>query len=192
LLERTKHKVKDLFLKTYPYLNTSYELVLLYYTARYIFNQSAYYRPWLQYLKLDIRRLSMQELQSTSKPPAQLSRKLMHYSLESLRYALPLSLFAFKFLEWWHSSPLRSSSRSFYSKDILPPLKPPKRLAAMDDAPAKGECPVCHRPIVNATALTTSGYVGCYKCVYEYVGREKRCPVTGVATSTADLRKIIG
>jgi peroxin-12 len=46
--------------------------------------------------------------------------------------------------------------------------------------------------VVNATALTTSGFVGCYKCVYDYVGRERRCPVTGVATSTADLRKIIG
>lgn len=51
-------RTQDAYKLVYPYANTLYELMLLGYNVAYIFEKTASYRPWLQWLNVDIRRLS--------------------------------------------------------------------------------------------------------------------------------------
>ena len=194
-----RQRLNDTFNKAfkilYPYANTSYELALLAYNVAYIFNNTDYYRPWLQLMGIEMQRLSPAELQSKPTPPTALAARLPHLFFESLRYVLPGSIFLFKFLEWWYSSSLRPSARSLSSAEVPPPVRPPPSKSSPlpgTDPPKKGQCPVCKNEIVNATALTSSGWVCCYKCAWSYVEQWGKCPVSGIVTATADLRKIVG
>ena len=48
----------------WPILNTSYETLLLAYNIGYLFDRTPYYRPWLHWLGVDIRRMSEQDFVS--------------------------------------------------------------------------------------------------------------------------------
>lgn len=144
---------------------------------------------------LDLRRVS--PFDAVDPPwPKKWYQRLPYAILESLRYALPGSIFLFKLLEWWYSSAsLRPSARMSSSAEVLPPVKPPPtRSKALSNVqiPKTGQCPVCKGDLVNATALVTSGWVCCYKCAWKYVSEHRSCPVTGLDTTTGELRKIVG
>lgn len=126
--------------------------------------------------------------------------------LEALKVILPTSIFFFKFLEWWYSSSYARSRMSGARSDdgATPAIRAPRQkllphpdgvlgAGGTDAEPLikPGTCPVCKNPTTNPTALPT-GWVGDYKCLYDYVSREGRCPVTRIACSTGDLRKING
>ncbi|XP_034046998.1 peroxisome assembly protein 12 [Thalassophryne amazonica] len=51
-------------------------------------------------------------------------------------------------------------------------------------------CPLCRRVFTNATALSTSGFVFCYRCIYPYVKANHRCPVTGYPTELQHVVRI--
>ncbi|MGH0126366.1 UNVERIFIED_CONTAM: hypothetical protein FKN15_027429 [Acipenser sinensis] len=51
-------------------------------------------------------------------------------------------------------------------------------------------CPLCHKTRANDTALATSGYVFCYRCAYNCVKRQQRCPLTGYPTELQHLIKL--
>jgi len=46
-----------MFKKVYPYLNLSFEVLLLVHNVAYLFDRTAAYRPWLNWIGIDIRRL---------------------------------------------------------------------------------------------------------------------------------------
>jgi hypothetical protein len=112
---------------------------------------------------------------------------------DSLRLLLPTAIFFIKFLEWWYSP--HSPARSLTSSPLGPPIPPPRMLPPHSkgipfDSKQFGQCPVCHRPINNATVLP-SGYVFCYKCVYDHVKTHEKCPVTLLPTRPWQLRKVM-
>ena len=45
----------------WPYISKSYEYVLLAYNIGYLFDKTPYYRPWLHWLGIDLRRMSEQD-----------------------------------------------------------------------------------------------------------------------------------
>lgn len=47
-----------LFIKCWPVLTKSYEVTLLAYNIAYLFDKTPYYRPWLHWLGIDLRRMS--------------------------------------------------------------------------------------------------------------------------------------
>lgn len=53
-----------------------------------------------------------------------------------------------------------------------------------------GKCPLCYRERQNDTALSVSGYVFCYSCIYDFIRREQKCPITNIPASTKELIKI--
>ncbi|KAG8945415.1 ubiquitin-protein ligase peroxin 12 [Tulasnella sp. 424] len=133
--------------------------------------------------------------------------------LDSLKILLPLSIFFVKFLEWWYSP--TSPARALHSKADNGPLLPqPKVLkphpngilgshpheiysrkqktegAGSEPQLKYGACPLCDGPLANPTALP-SGYVFCYKCVFEEVEKHGRCPVTLLPMRTWMLRKVL-
>ena len=113
--------------------------------------------------------------------------------LDSLNVILPTAIFFVKFLEWWYSpsSPARALSSSPAGPAVPAPriAKPHPQGIAVDPA-AYGMCPLCRKGLANATALP-SGYVFCYRCAYEYVEAEGRCPVTLLPARVWELRKIL-
>ncbi|XP_008293595.1 peroxisome assembly protein 12-like [Stegastes partitus] len=106
----------------------------------------------------------------------------------SLSTSLSLGVFFLQFLEWWYSSDNQSAVKTLTS---LPAPPPPLHL--QEDRGEEADCtscPLCRKPRANATVLSTSGYVFCYRCIYTYVKANRRCPVTGYPTELQHLIKI--
>lgn len=221
-----KGRLKRAYKAAYPWLNTSFEVWLLVYNVAYLFERTPYYRPWLSWIGVDLRRVSVDDLVSVfreqmaaganltspqraaqvavrkpsdSKPRSvlealtRLLRKSPRLFLDSLKVLLPTAIFFIKFLEWWYSpsSPARSLSTSPLGPVVPPPrLHPPHPQGIRVDDVDYGMCPLCRKPIANATAFP-SGYVFCYRCAHDWVEKDGRCPVTLVQTRMWQLRKIL-
>jgi len=109
----------------------------------------------------------------------------------SLSTGLSVSVFFLQFLDWWYSS---ENQETIKSLTALPTPPPPVHLdhgAGSALLPKlKTVCPLCRKIRVNATALSTSGFVFCYRCAYGYVKTHQRCPITGYATELQHLVKL--
>ncbi|KAJ8456398.1 hypothetical protein ONZ51_g12151 [Trametes cubensis] len=140
--ESWRGRLKRLYKTAYPWLNTSFEAWLLLYNVAYLFEKTPYYRPWLSWVGVDLRRISADDMraaqsivQKSVKPTPKgfvaLLKRILRRSprllLDSLKVLLPTAIFFIKFLEWWYSpsSPARSLSVS-----PLGPAVPPPRLLA--------------------------------------------------------------
>lgn len=121
----------------------------------------------------------------------------------SLSSSLSLGVFFLQFLEWWYSSDRRSAIQTLTSVPIPPPplhlqaghLEPSSAPTSADRGTENKRflgrtCPLCLRPRTNATVLSTSGLVFCYRCVYTYVKAQRRCPVTAFPSELQHLIKI--
>lgn len=155
-----------------------------------------------------IRRSPFQKDPTTGLSPTIrqiLGRSLLlgpQYALEALKVLLPTSIFFFKFLEWWYSSSYarsRMTATSGNASDATPAIKAPRQklrphpdgVLGGGEAVKPGVCPVCKKGVTNPAALST-GWVGDYRCFYDYVEKEGKCPVTQIKTTVGDLRKIMG
>ncbi|KAF9452150.1 cyclin-dependent protein kinase inhibitor [Macrolepiota fuliginosa MF-IS2] len=204
-----KGKLRRVFKATYPWLNTSFEAWLLAWNVAYLFDKTPFYRPWLSWIRVDLRRLGVEDFRAASlaaqkklSPAQNLGlivqlRQLLSNSprllLDSLRLLLPTAIFFIKFLEWWYSP--NSPARSLNTSPLGPAIPPPRMLSPHPqglqvDRTAYGVCPLCRKHINNATALP-SGYVFCYRCAYDFVDKQGKCPVTLLPTRTWQLRKVL-
>jgi len=208
LSDRTfKGWLRRTFKAAYPWLNTSFEIWLLVCNVAYLFDRTPFYRPWLSWIGVDLRRLGLEDFRAASlavkaqsnkpKPFIKQLGRLISTSpqlvFDSLRLLLPTAIFFIKFLEWWYSpnSPARSLAVSPLGPAVPPPnLLPPHPKGIGFDTRAYGICPLCRGPINNATALP-SGYVFCYRCAYDHVEKHGECPVTLLPAKTYQLRKIL-
>ncbi|KAG6919274.1 hypothetical protein DXG01_007406 [Tephrocybe rancida] len=173
-----KARLKRSFKAAYPWLNTSYEIWLLICNMAYLFDRTPFYRPWLAWIGVDLRRLGSEDFraaalaaQKTLSPDkrrgilAWMKRMVIsspHLLLDSLRLLLPTAIFFVKFLEWWYSpgSPARSLSTSPLGPAVPPPqMLPPHPQGIAFNKDSYGICPICQEAINNATALP-SGYFG--------------------------------
>lgn len=104
---------------------------------------------------------------------------------------LPVSIFLLKFLEWYNANRNAQGSKddddANFATPIVPPIVPPDALNLKDikDAVTTTDafCRICHKEMHNPAIIET-GYVFCYKCIYEYLRDQPkdeggRCPVTG-------------
>ncbi|WFC96474.1 ubiquitin-protein ligase peroxin 12 [Malassezia brasiliensis] len=109
-------RIEDAFRKGYPYAQVAYQLWMLAYNIGYLFNRTPYWRPWLRWMRVDVRRMRGDEEPHTQAARALpspwrapllftvlLTRRGAGLVFELLKYALPASIFFFKFLEWWYS-----------------------------------------------------------------------------------------
>lgn len=222
-----RNRASNLFKTLWPKFNKFYDAVILLYNIAYLFEKTPYYRPWLHWLGIDIRRLTERDYRAgnaaqealrkspfavdpvTGARPSKLEilvrclRLGPQMALEGLKVFLPASIFFFKFLEWWYSSSYARARLSTSKTKTGPPAlrAPPTKLEphpeglwgeeAEGELPKAGFCVVCKNPVVNPTALPT-GYVGDYRCLFDYVEMEGRCPVTRTKVTTGDLRKVNG
>jgi len=202
--------LRRMYKASYPWLNMGFEIWLIVCNISYLCNTTPFYRPWLSWMGIDIRRVGIDDLraaqqQGMKRMPdalrslsllARLRRMLLRSPrllLDSLSVFLPTAIFFVKFLEWWYSpsSPASALSTSPLGPPVPPPLLfPPHPQGLRLDQVEYGTCPLCLNSIANATAFP-SGYVFCYRCAYDYVDKHTRCPVTLLPTRVWQLRKIL-
>ncbi|KAI0755453.1 cyclin-dependent protein kinase inhibitor [Irpex lacteus] len=194
--ETVAARLRRTFKKVYPWLNTGFEVWLFVCNVAYLFDKTPFYRPWLRWIGVDIRRMGMDDMLAARRPSkgslakdlpqgllAKLRRLLIsspRLLLDSLRILLPTAIFFIRFLEWWYSpsSPARTLAVSPQGPPVPPPrMLPPHPRGLQIDGAKYGECGLCHNAIANATAFP-SGYVFCYRCAHDYVLEHGRCPVT--------------
>jgi peroxin-12 len=127
--------------KVYPSVNAAYYFALLSFNLAYLFDTSKYDSPFQWLIGTRIRRLGdadYRAIAAATQPksvaaarPGQsnsiFSRRTMTHVigprlLGSLQFLLPTSIFALKFLEWWHQSDFaRQLSRKAAEGLELPP-----------------------------------------------------------------------
>ncbi|KAI9375646.1 Pex12 amino terminal region-domain-containing protein [Aspergillus egyptiacus] len=121
--QRLMHAYKWFLRNVYPSVNAAYYFSIIAFNLAYLFDNTKYSSPFLWLIGTRIRRLSSADhqaiakfLEGKPKTPGARSRpgsgllgllspqNLYPQLLTSLRYFLPASIFALKFLEWWHAS----------------------------------------------------------------------------------------
>lgn len=120
---------------------------------------------------------------------------------------LPVSIFLLKFLEWYNSNRENSNKDENNASNFTIPNPPSvvktensiekeQYITMSTDDHDASKCRICHDPIHNPGIIET-GYVFCYKCIYEYLRDQPKekggvCPVTGrklLGCSWSDTRK---
>lgn len=130
----------------YPSVNAAYYFSLLVFNMAYLFDSTKYHSPFLWIIGTRIRRLGSADhaaIAALSAPtpsrgparpgeggslftPRNLARSVTPRLLSSLRILLPTSIFALKFLEWWHASDFarQLSRKAAENMDLPPPVLP--------------------------------------------------------------------
>lgn len=144
--QRFLHYYKWFLRKIYPSINAAYYFSLLAFNLAYLFDGSKYHSPFLWLIGIRMRRLNgadhraiaqkMQPKPPPLRPPARpgqsssilhprtLTASLYPQLLSSLRFLLPTSIFALKFLEWWHASDFAQqlSRKAVEGLELPPPI----------------------------------------------------------------------
>ncbi|EXJ84835.1 hypothetical protein A1O3_05508 [Capronia epimyces CBS 606.96] len=139
--QRLLHYYKWFLRNVYPSLNAAYYFSILAFSLGYLFDGTKYSSPFLWMVGTRIRRMGAADYRAIDaardaaekaatapgRPGQGLSgllnpRTLYPRFLSSLRILLPTSIFALKFLEWWHASDFsRQLSRKAAEGLELPP-----------------------------------------------------------------------
>ncbi len=133
LRDRLAHLYRRFLTDAYPGLHAAYTLAVLAFHLAYLFDGSRYHHPLLWLVGTRIRRMNAADhraaetllLQKTPALSASLSpRHLGPRLLSSLSVLLPASIFALKFLEWWHASDFarQLSRKAAEGLDLPPPI----------------------------------------------------------------------
>ena len=146
LRQRILYYYKWFLRNIYPSINGAYYFSLLAFNLAYLFDNTKYSSPFLYLIGTRIRRMGEADYraiafaaqpplatpamparpgQSTSiLNPHTLGAAVIPRLLSSLRVVLPTSIFALKFLEWWHASDFASqlSRRAAEGLELPPPL----------------------------------------------------------------------
>lgn len=185
LKERFMYYYKWFLRKIYPSVNAAYYFSLLAFNLAYLFDSSKYHSPFLWLIGTRIRRLGDAdhkaiELATQPRPaqavrpgqtnsifnPRTFARAVGPRLLSSLRILLPTSIFALKFLEWWHASDFarQLSRKAAEGLELPPPItsglpapsRPSKASSAGDGKAAMSdERPKLHpaSPPISSTSL---------------------------------------
>ena len=151
-------------LKIQEIIEYSCRILNFMYSIAFVFGKTRYTSLIHQILDVEMHRLSPSDLSKTPKN-------------NLLKVIIPFTLFAVRFIEFYQTSDFTRP------KITIPPVP-----LLIQTRRYKG-CGVCGKDYENATCIP-SGVVCCYRCIYEFVLENKRCPITGIKTSIQDLRKV--
>ncbi|PBP24956.1 Pex2/Pex12 amino terminal region [Diplocarpon rosae] len=117
--QRFMHYYRWFLRHVYPSVNAAYYFSMLAFNIAYLFDNSKYHSPFMWLIGTRMRRLgeadyrAIAALSEPKKRPAGGNlgvtsifspRMIGDRVLDSLKILLPTSIFALKFLEWWHAS----------------------------------------------------------------------------------------
>lgn len=137
--QRFLHYYRWFLQNIYPSVNAAYYFSLLVFNIAYLFDNTKFHSPFMWLIGTRMRRLGEADYRaiemlnagtpkSTGASPG--ARSFFHPStlgsnvLSSLKFLLPTSIFALKFLEWWHSSDFANqlSRKAAEALELPPPV----------------------------------------------------------------------
>ncbi|XP_010549665.1 PREDICTED: peroxisome biogenesis protein 12 [Tarenaya hassleriana] len=203
-------KIQKFIAACYPWIHATGEGLSFTYQLLYLLDATGFYSLGLQALGIQVCRATGQELMDTSSriskirsrererlsgPPwlRSVQGALLSCSYAVLDYAqtgLIAAVFIFKMMEWWfQSAEERLSAPTVYPP---PPPPPPPKVAkeGIPLPPDRAACPLCLQNRANPSVVTVSGFVFCYSCVFKYVTKYKRCPVTLTPANVDQIRRL--
>ena len=143
LRQRVAFCYKWFLRNVYPSLNAAYHFAFLAFQLAYLFSNTAYASPLLWLVRTRVRRLDAADYRAVERaaqkaaaaasspgaaPRSRLSPRTLATAayaraLAGLQLALPASIFALKFLEWWHASDFarQLSQRVADARALSPP-----------------------------------------------------------------------
>ncbi|KID79171.1 Peroxisome assembly protein 12 [Metarhizium brunneum] len=134
--DRILHYYRWFLMNIYPSVNAAYYFAILVFNLGYLFDRTKYHNPLMWLIGTRLRRMTgadYQAIDALSQPkpgnrpgsrsifsPSELGSKV----LSSLSLLLPMSIFALKFLEWWHQSDFAKqlSRKATENIDLPPPI----------------------------------------------------------------------
>ena len=196
---------KRICLKYYPYFHLVWSLVFWLFRFRFIFGMSDFNSPLLRALNvrlvynLDENKLDKHKLFT-----------LVNKCFTSL-------LFFLQFFKWYqqyaenesfnssNASPLTTikslfrwmnpseEAESSGDANIIEAPKLSDKLVGnrtFQHAKANSLCPLCNKKRKNDCALTVSGFVFCYTCIFKFIKEHARCPITNYPCTTKNLVRL--
>jgi len=205
-------KFKFYFLKLWPYVSSLYEGSHFLFMFLYLLKKNfKYHNPFMYLIGLCLKRISPSDhiqhmkimysrrnrlVESLRKGGGVIFGNLMSYIVKILYslsdYSTHLLLaiaFFFKFFEWYFNN---ESSLVSKSNNIIPspPPQPERAVGGVEIPTNPRSCPLCKKERRNATLLTVSGFVFCYKCIQTHLSTSNSCPITRIPCSKEHLVKI--
>lgn len=137
LRDRLVHCYRWFLRNIFPSVNAAYGFAVLAFNLGYLFDRTKYHNPLMWLIGTRLRRMTGADYQAIEALAADKAKPsgarpgprslfspsaLGSAALSSLSLALPMSIFALKFLEWWHQSDFaRQLSRKASEHVDLPP-----------------------------------------------------------------------
>ncbi|GJP83946.1 hypothetical protein CLOP_g14045 [Closterium sp. NIES-67] len=198
LLRSVQRRVVQGAAAAYPWLQAPYEGLNLLYQLLYVMDATPYYSPILHLLSLSLRRATPQELAEASSsvsvrrqrefellpgPPALRAMqaallKALYFAMDYAQTSVIAAVFAFKMAEWW----FQTGEQKLSAPTVAP--------AGIPVPADRSLCPLCLCRRTNPTAPATSGFIFCYPCIFAYVDKFGRCPITHHPTNVDQLRRL--
>lgn len=186
-------RLSKAFLAIYPYLHMVWEGTALWHMLSYAFRRCQWHSLLLRLSGTELRHCTLEDISDSSESAwgqaspfgwlGAVGQRVAEGAAATVSTGLTVGVFFLQFLDWWYNSDASASSLT-----ALPTPCPPQRDSAEMSSP--NTCPVCSRLRTNETALSVSGYVFCFPCIYEYVKKHSCCPVTGFPAKTEHLVKL--
>lgn len=199
-----KKKFCRVFLAFYPIFHAVSEFILLSYRLAYVFRKSLHHSPLIRLSGVLLQNLTENDIEDFSKWSD--SNQTLKEFLQTnswwklilllikrgfvllsviLSSGLSLGIFFLQFLDWWFARDQHATSLM-----ALPIPDCPKQHSLRGLSKVVTICPLCNRIRTNDTALSVTGYVFCYRCIYRFIEEKRCCPITGFPASHQHLVKL--
>ncbi|KAK3900137.1 Pex12 amino terminal region-domain-containing protein [Staphylotrichum tortipilum] len=129
LREKLTYWARWFLRNVYPSVNAAYYFALLAFNLAYLFDNSKYHSPFLWLIGTRVRRMGAADYRAIEALEEKMAagsarRTLGARLLGGLSLALPTSIFALKFLEWWYASDFAKqlSRKAAENLDLPPPV----------------------------------------------------------------------
>ncbi|VDK50076.1 unnamed protein product [Cylicostephanus goldi] len=194
-------KVARLFVRLWPIIKSlltfaTMLLQLLY--VKYIINCSSVHSPFLWLAGVRLEKLTAQDMAAFEHIPLHLQGSGILNRLWRFLLAFPgvfsrlfgYCLFFIQFVDFMYNSEFGSQLIRKNPRGHAPSA--PHKLLTESSVLMldTNKCPLCMRKRTNDTALSVSGYVFCYSCIYDHVNQFKTCPVTGLPATVNELIRL--
>ncbi|XP_071848966.1 peroxisome assembly protein 12-like [Apostichopus japonicus] len=197
-------KFQRVYIRIYPFIHMSWEGTFLLYQMRYLFQGINCHSPYMHlsglklvYLTPDDVLPEVSKAQRGTHPSTfqmkllQGSKSLLGFVAFCLSQGLSVGVFFLQFLEWWYMYGDHQAQLAFTALPIPQPPKDELQSDVKHLLPEnKSRCPLCQRKRTNDTTLSTSGFVFCYPCIFNYVQNHRCCPITKYPTSLDQVVKL--
>jgi peroxin-12 len=195
---RQKQMWTQIFFRFYPRFKSILNAVSLFFQVAYAFSYTTIPSLALFLARVRLERLSPDDLAAFETLPLHLKQSGILSRLWRIILSIPsvfgrmlsYGLFLVQFLEYFYSSDLSQQFSLEKPKPSAPPhpyKKVPETYVLSLDV---DKCPICYKRRENDTALSVSGYVFCFKCINDYVRRERQCPVTYIPATREQLIRL--